>query len=614
MCGFAGFCGEMPQRERALSHMMQRIVHRGPDDSGVYFDQKVALGFRRLSILDLRTVGNQPMQSADGLVCLVFNGEIYNYLSLRAELQSKGHHFHTKGDTEVLLHGYLEYGQDILFRLRGMFAFAIWDKRCERLFCGRDFFGIKPFYYHLSDNGTLLFSSEAKAILAHPAYQKRLNEQALCSYLTFQHSATEQTFFAGIYRLPPAHTLCYQDGTLTVCPYATPSFCADSLSEQMHVTQLQQRLSESVALHRQSDVEVGAFLSGGVDSGYLVSLLRPKHTFSVGFAEQAHFDEIPQAAELAQKLGVCHHHRYLTAQECFDSLGAMQYHLDEPHSNPSVMPLWFLAQHASQYVKVVLSGEGADELFGGYDSYTDTPWVRRYKHLPPWIRHAVAKGASLFPYFRGQGALLRSDSCLAQHYVGQAWIFSTTQARQILRYPYSDAPDATQLTAPYYARYRTQSELCQKQLLDLHFWLPNDILQKADKMSMAASLELRVPYLDREVFSLACRLRDTEKVNSHYTKAVLRYAARDFVGDEVAFRQKKGFPVPIRLWLRQAPFFCRVADAFSSQIADTFFDRAQLLSLLSEHKEGRANHARKIWCIYTFLVWYTQFFEKELSL
>ncbi len=614
MCGFAGFSGAFAGREAVLHAMTGAIAHRGPDAKGVFFDPVFALGFRRLSILDLRPEGNQPMVSRDGTVALVYNGEIYNYAELRRELMAKGHHFRTRTDTEVLLCGYLEYGEEIVYRLRGMFAFAIRDLRKNTLFCARDFFGIKPFYYTHTADGAFLFASEIKAFFAHPAFEKRLNSDALRSYLTFQHAATRETFFAGVLRLPPAHTLLYANGTVTVRPYAVPTLAPDGADFGAHLEELSARMEESVRLHKRSDVAVGAFLSGGVDSAYLCALARPAHTFSVGFSEQERFDEIPQAAQTARALGLCHHHRYLSAKECFDSFSKMQYHLDEPHANPSVLPLWFLAREAARYVRVVLSGEGADELFCGYDAYADSRYAQRYKRLPAWVRRTVSSGVSTLPYFRGQGFLTLCDSRPERHYVGQAWIFSPEEASALLRYPYRNAPSALSLTYPYFRRYGGYAEAEQKQLLDLHFWLPNDILQKADKMSMAASLELRVPYLDREVFSLACRLSIREKLAPDCQKAILRHAARRLLPDEVAFRQKKGFPVPIRLWLCQKPYYDRVGEALCSRSAASFFDTERLLALLRAHREGQANHARKLWCVYTFLVWYQRFFKEEDSL
>lgn len=614
MCGFAGFCGEVPHREALLRAMTDAIAHRGPDSDGFFFDGRFALGFRRLAILDLRPEGNQPMVSRDGRVALVYNGELYNYTELRARLRGKGYRFRTHGDTEVLLCAYLEYGVEVVHHLRGMFAFAIRDLRSDTLFCARDFFGIKPFYYTLCPDGAFLFGSEIKSLLCHPSYEQALNPHALRAYLTFQHAACRETFFSGIYRLPPAHTLLYANGEITVRPYDKPTLCPDGDSFAAHVEALCARMEDSVQKHRRSDVEVGAFLSGGVDSSYLCALARPHHTFSVGFCEATRFDEIPLARATAEALGITHHHRYLCADECFDAFSDMQYHLDEPHANPSVLPLWFLAREAARYVRVVLSGEGADELFGGYDAYLDSALGKRYKRLPAWLRRTVSSSVAPLPSFRGQGFLTLSDSRPERHYVGQAWIFSPEESARLLRYPYCAAPSALSLTYPYFHRYRTYTESEQKQLLDLHFWLPNDILQKADKMSMAASLELRVPYLDREVYALACRLRSEEKIIGTRSKCILRHAAARYLPDEVAYRQKKGFPVPIRLWLRQAPYYERLADAFSCAFAADFFDTDYLRSLLRAHRDGNANHARKLWCAYTFLVWYQRYFQKEATL
>ncbi len=607
MCGFAGFSDAIPNSLSTVRAMIQTIAHRGPDDQGFFQSADCTLGFCRLSILDLRKEGNQPMQNEDASLRLVCNGEIYNYRALRASLEAKGHRFFSQSDAEVILHGYESYGQEIVHRLRGMFVFVLYDAKRHLLFGANDLFGIKPFYYACV-KGQFLFASEAKALFCHPALEKRLNHRMLLPYLAFQYSPCETTFFQDVHKLPPAHAFVYQDGRFSLFPYEKRLFAKDNCSSQIRIAQLRRVMRESVCLHAQSDVPIGAFLSGGVDSGYLCALLRPQHTFSVGFCEAPRFDETALAAALAKRIGSTHHSRILTAQECFDALSDMQYHFDEPSSNPSAIPLWFLCREARKYVTVVLSGEGADELFGGYEAYADRRLGRIYKHVPRPIRRAVSQTVSHLPYFRGRDFLKKTNSHPASYYIGQAEIFSLAQAKQVLRKEFWDAPTPCEITKPFFATYASYDELTQKQALDLELWLPKDILHKADKMSMASSLELRVPYLDREVFSLASRLRTEEKMQKDLTKAVLRYAAREQLTKEEAFRKKKGFPVPIRIWLRQKCYYDRVAQEFSSSNASLFFERDALFALLNSHKEGLANEQRKIYSIYCFLLWYRRFF------
>ncbi len=596
MCGFAGFCAFQKEEKKIIEGMVASIGHRGPSARDFYFGKEVTLGFCRLSILDLSDAGNQPMQSEDGEVVLICNGEIYNHSELRKELEARGHHFTSHSDAEVLLHGYEAYGQAIIHRLRGMFAFVIYDRKRSCLFGGNDLFGIKPFYY-TQKGRDFIFASEAKALFHHPSVEKRINQRSLLPYLCFQYVPTEEIAFADIFRLPPAHTFVWENGTLTLSCYRNRTFSPDATSDADRILQLRTVMAESVALHRQSDVPIGAFLSGGVDSSYLCALLRPRHTFSVGFGEETRFDETPLAAALAERIGACHHNRILCAQECFDALPDIQYHADSPLANPSCVPLWFLAKEASQYVTVVLSGEGADELFGGYDAYLLSQKMRRYRRLPRPLRNAIAH------------VCLPRGGDVRNWYLGQAEIFSSKEAKRILKEDFSSAPTPSEITAPYFDAMVKTNDLTQKQTLDLSLWLPCDILQKADKMSMAASLELRVPYLDRDVLDLALATRQSERVQGDCSKVILRHAAREVLTHDEAFRKKKGFPVPIRLWLRQKPFYDRVGEEFASANAAQFFERDALFSLLYDHKSGRIDCQRKIWCIYCFLIWYRRYFQ-----
>ena len=362
MCGFIGFSGQLAEKEAVLQRMMARIVHRGPDMGGAYVDEDVALGFRRLSILDLSEAGAQPMKSSDGNVVVTFNGEIYNFMELRRELEEKGHHFHCHADTEVLVHGYEEWGTQLVYRLRGMYGFVIWDKANRRLFGARDMFGIKPFYYSpLPDGKGLLFGSEIKGFLEHPLFQKAVNENALLPYLTLQYSATEETFFKGVYKLPAAHYFTYENGKMEIQRYWDCKFAPKEQSFDACADELDKTVHESVAAHRIADVKVGSFLSGGVDSSYITACLMPDNTFSVGF-DYNKFNETNYAAELSEKLGVKNYRKLITAEECFEAFPDIQYHMDEPQSNPSSVPLYFLAKLAREHVTVVLSGYNEFEL------------------------------------------------------------------------------------------------------------------------------------------------------------------------------------------------------------------------------------------------------------
>ena len=613
MCGFVGFTGLREQREAILHRMADRIIHRGPDMEGYHISgndprSAIALGFRRLSIIDL-AAGKQPMYNEDGTVVCVFNGEIYNFMELRTELQAKGHIFQTHCDTEVILHGYEEYGTKLAGMLRGMFAFVVWDTKTNEMYGARDIFGIKPFYYTQTSEGELLFGSEIKSLLEHPGFRREVNAEALRPYLTFQYSAMNETFFKGTYKLPPAHWFTYKDGKMQIERYWDADFRhPTTLSYEQCADQIDARVRESVAAHRISDVKVGSFLSGGVDSSYITACLMPDETFSVGFAspDGTHkFDETTEAGELSQKLGIKNYREMLTKEQCLDAFADIQYHMDEPQSNPSSVPLYFLCQLARQHVTVVLSGEGADEIYAGYEWYADTPLMQKYKHIPAPLRHLASDVSQQLPYFKGHDFIIKGSGRPEDWFIGQAHVFEEKDAYDILKPKYRVGPTAREVAAPIYDRVKDLSELEKKQYLDLNLWLPGDILLKADKMSMAHSLELRVPYLDREVLREAECYPDSYKLRGD-TKAVLRTAANKTLPDAWANRTKKGFPVPIAKWLEDPEFSAKVRKSFTSDVAAEYFDQDKLVAMLNDPKHER----RKIWTAYPFLTWHEQFFEK----
>ncbi len=538
MCGIVGFSGQLNYKQEIVNNMMDLMIHRGPNSAGSYTDADMALGFRRLSIIDLAD-GSQPMYNEDKSLVLVYNGEIYNFAELRTELCAAGHTFATHCDSEVLLHGYEQYGgRELVKKLRGMFAFVIWDKPAKKLFGARDMFGIKPFYYTTTKEGEFMFASEIKSMLAHPHFERAVNKNALLPYLTFQYSATEETFFEGVYKLPPAHFFEWANGELTKERYWDVHFEAKEGSLEEFSDVLDATVHASVAAHKISDVPVGSFLSGGVDSSYITACLMPDKTFSVGFAgEQNKFDETSEAAELSKRLGIQNIRRMITADECFEAFPTIQYHMDEPQSNPSSVPLYFLAELAARDVTVVLSGEGADEIFAGYAWYDETPMMRRYKKLPGILRRAAAKVASVLPYFKGHDFIIRSSGRPEDYFIGQAKIFSEKEAKSILRDEYKNGERVRDITDNIYRRVRSCDELTKKQYLDLMLWLPGDILLKADKMSMAHSLELRVPFLDKEVMKMAEEIPAKYRITPENTKYVLRHAATRTLPDEWANRE-----------------------------------------------------------------------------
>ena len=600
MCGIAGFItAGAAADEAALARMLARIAHRGPDGEGRFVQGRAALGHRRLAIID-PAGGAQPM--VDGDLVLVFNGEIYNYKALTAELTALGHRFATHCDTEVLLHGYRQWGDTLPGHLRGMFAFAVWDAAAERLFCARDAFGIKPLYYCLCADGTLLFASECKAFLDHPSFKKALNEAQLELYLSFQYSPGEDTFFKGVKKLLPAHSLVFDGNALQTTCWQTPDFAPGAA---VSPAEFEAVLRDSVTAHLQADVEVAGFLSGGVDSALITTLARPSRTYTAAYAE-APYSEAAPAKALARRLGLGNRACRITAGDFFAAVPAVQYHMDEPLADAAAVALYFLNRRAAQDGKVVLSGEGADELFGGYNSYRQAfaPWGR---WLPGPLRRELGWLAAWLPAGRGVNFLRRVSVPLSARYYGPTALFTESEKRRLLR-RYTGTVTPADLTAPWWPA--GADPVTAMQTVDLHLWLPGDILLKADKMSMAHSIELRVPFLDREVFALARRLPPTQKANARRTKLALRKTAGRLLPPGSAGAPKRGFPVPLARWLRQEPWVSRLHAAFSTPAAERFFCTAQLHTMVDRNRRA-GSCWRQLWCVYCFLQWYDQFFESE---
>lgn len=600
-------------REQILEKMMESIYHRGPDDGRHWMSESAALGFRRLSIIDL--AGSvQPMLNETGDKVLVFNGEIYNYKELRQELLKAGHEFRTQGDSEVILHGYEEWGERLPERLRGMFAFAVWDEKAQRLYAARDYFGIKPFFYTLSQD-TFIFSSEIKGILPHPACRKELNEEALEQYLSFQYSALEETFFKGIFQLKPGHFLKYEKGGKPETGrYFVPELKPESMKkpsperEEEWVEKLDRTVAESVDAHMVADVEIGTFLSGGVDSALIAKEFSGSKAFTVGFDYGAEkFNEIPLAKELAEGMGLEHTGKAITEEEFWEAVPKVLYHLDEPSGDPSAVALYFVAREAAKKVKVVVSGEGADEFFGGYRIYCEPNSLRRYQKLPAFLRKGIAKLALRLPKIKGRSFLIRGSMPVEKRFIGNANLFSEAERKKLLKNP-TGACSPQELLAADYKDAGALDDASRMQYIDLLHWLPGDILQKADRMSMAHSLESRVPYLDREVFAAASRLPAVYKQNGQISKYLFRQMTRRHLPEASAERKKLGFPVPLETFL-SSPMGCRALDkAFSSAGAEKYFRRDALEELRRGCGSGRGNTNRKVWAVYAFLTWYEVYF------
>ncbi len=609
MCGICGFTGEVLDRDEVIKRMTDVITHRGPDSSGVFAGDGVTMGFRRLSIIDVGNTGDQPIYNEDRTLVLTFNGEIYNYQDLRKELLEKGHKFYTNTDSEVLVHGFEEWKEGLLNRLRGMFGFAIWNTVDNSLFLARDYFGIKPLHY-TQVGDSFVYGSEIKSILEFPGFQKKFNRHALDNYISFEYAPPPETFFENVFCLMPAHYLWYKDGKVTTTRYWEPKFDADeSMTEEQAVDAIEKVFEESVAAHKISDVEVGCFLSSGVDSSYVSTYFKGQKTFTVGFDYGEKYNEIDWAKGLSKEVGLEHHYKVISTEEYWDSIRKVQYHMDQPLADASCIALYFVSKIASEYVKVVLSGEGADELFGGYNIYHEPDDLAGYKKLPLFLRKAFAAIAKALPFrFRGKSFLIRGAQLIEESFIGNCSMFTMEEKRKLLREG-MPCTRPQELTRPFYDRVQGKDDVTKMQYLDINVWLAGDILLKADRMSMANSLELRVPFLDKEVFKVASRLPRRLRVNPENTKYAMRKAAMRHLPPATAQKKKLGFPVPTRVWLREQKYYDIVKAAFTGETAKQFFHTDALVKLLDEHFQGKCDNNRKIWTIYVFLIWYDIYFS-----
>ena len=611
MCGFVGFLNEEANNDQnaaVIREMADQIRHRGPDQDDYFVDEDISLGFRRLSIIDLAG-GSQPILNEDGSMVLVFNGEIYNFKTLREDLIEKGHLFKTQTDSEVLLHGYEEYGPDFTKRLRGMFAYLIWDKNKKTLFGARDIFGIKPFFYY-DDGKTLLFASEIKAFCANPRFKKELNRERIPEYLCFEYIPSNETLFKHVYKMPPASYFICKDGKMEITEYYHLQYHIDdkkSLAEWEDI--IAETFRDSTEVHGIADVEVGCFLSSGMDSSYAVKEMAKGNrvkTFSVGFAEEK-YSELKYAEEYAKTIGVDIFTKKITADEYFDAVPTVQYYMDEPLPNPSAIALYFLTKKAAEQVKVVLSGEGADELFGGYYYYQDPLALQKYQKLPKSLRKGIAKIAEKLPEgTHGKRFLVRGAQTIDEYYIRNNYNFNWRERSKYLN-PDIPAPDPAVFTKPFFDDCKGEDDITRMQYVDMKTWLVQDILVKADRMSMANSLELRVPFLDKKMLEVALSIPSRYRVSKDLTKIALRGAAAKQLPEKNAKMKKMGFPVPLNDWLKQDKYYAMVEKTFQSDTVAQFFNRDAILSLLREHREGKHN-MKRIWTIYCFLLWYQAYF------
>ncbi len=630
MCGLLGLVTaqqDAAQRVADVTAALQCQRHRGPDETGTWYDPDVVLGFNRLSIIDLEH-SHQPLRwgppGTPQRYTILFNGEIYNYIELREELRHEpyGANFVTEGDTEVVVAAYHHFGPTAVRRLRGMFAFVIWDTQLRVAFGARDPFGIKPLF-SCAGPGGVAFASEKKSLLALApslGVSAKVDRRALQHYLTLQYVPEPASLHTGIRRIESGTTCSLSPGgKLTTERYFHPVFRPRRVRSQAEAQTLHDEITsalrDSVAKHMRADVTVGAFLSGGIDSTAIATLAREHNpdliTFTTGF-ERDGYSEVDVAAESAAAIGVRHVVRTVSATELAEALPLIVWYLDDPVADPALVPLWFIAREAREHVKVVLSGEGADELFGGYTIYREPLSLAAFEKVPGGLRRTLGRISTWIPEgVRGKDLLRRGALTLEQRYYGNARIFLEDQLREVLR-GYDAAVSHADVTAASYADSTGWDPVARMQHVDLFTWLRGDILVKADKMTMANSLELRVPFLDPEVFRVASTIPLTEKITRETTKHALRRALRDIVPAHVLNRRKLGFPVPIRHWLRNDLHDWARGIVDDSGTAE-FLDLAAVHRMLDEHRAGPRDHSRRIWAVLVFMLWHGIFVERRIT-
>ncbi len=610
MCGIAGILGDnIRDKEIVIGKMTSLLEHRGPDDQGYYIDKYVGLGMRRLAIIDLEH-GRQPITSEDEKLVIFFNGEIYNYKELREELSD--YKFKTDSDTEVILHMFEKHGHAMLPRLRGMFTFCIYNNETKKVFIARDFFGIKPLYYLSEGEKIVAFSSEIKSFLEYPEFKREVNDAAVYNYLSFQYNPLTETFFKNVYKLPPGHFLSIDlnKNETVIEKYWSFSFDQKNNLEEKYVTQkIKETIKDSVSHHMIADVPVGAFLSGGIDSSIIATSMQEIRgekkikTFTVGFTSLSEGKESKQTSDF---LETDHTEITITAEEYFKALSDAVYHFDEPVADPSAIGLYFLAKEARKSVKVVLSGEGSDELFGGYNIYLAPMASEKFKWLPNWILNLFI--SLPFEYF-GKNYLRRVKMKLEDWYFGQKYfnesIFQRNEIEKIWLEPQQKFLNLNSL----YRESQGLSESTQMQYIDIYTWLVGDILAKADKMTMAHSLELRVPFLDIPVSNLAKTLPDKFKWRNGITKYLLREAFKKIVPEKTRMRKKLGFPTPVGKWFTKDKIDLYLT-ILKNKYIETHLNTKEIKKIIDDHLNKKRDNSRKIYLLLMLALWYNEFIAK----
>lgn len=616
MCGYVG-CMYNTVRDyseceiKQFENMTKLLYHRGPNAEGYFRDEHIQFGFRRLSIIDLDG-GHQPLTYENERYVLMFNGEIYNYIELREMLQEQGASFATQSDTEVIVALYAQVKEECVNYFRGMYTFVIWDRQEKKLFGARDHFGIKPLYI-TEEGGATFFASEKKSIM-YAMQDKGVNPTSLQHYFTYQYAPEPNTLTTDIHKIEPGHYFVKEVGKeMEIHRYWKPYFNASNATKEEHIQAIRDVLYDSVKIHMRSDVPVGSFLSGGIDSSIIASIAKEMNpnllTFSVGF-EHRGFSEVDVAKETAEKLGLKNYSVTVTAEEFMNEFPKIMWHMDDPLADPATVPLYFVAKEARKHVTVVLSGEGSDELFGGYNIYREPNSLKMFSYIPaPGKRVLKSLSGALKEGFKGKSFLERGCTPIEDRYYGNAKIFREEEKMEFMKY-YNENIKYTDITKSLYTESKDYDDVSKMQYIDMFTWLRGDILLKADKMSTAHSLELRVPFLDKEVFRVASNIPTELKIANGTTKAILREAVRGIVPDHVLDRKKLGFPVPIRHWLKDEMYEWAV-NIIKESKTEHVIDKNYVLNLLESHCADKGDYSRKIWTVLAFMVWHQVYVEHK---
>lgn len=623
MCGICGFNWSNGSLVKDMTNIM---IHRGPDQQGCFVDDEISLGHSRLSIIDLSEKGKQPMENEDGSIRIVYNGEIYNFKELREILEKEGHKFFSDTDTEVIIHAYEQWGEECVERLRGMFAFAIWDAQNKQFFLARDRVGIKPLYYYL-DSGKFMFASEIKAILLNPAVKREVNYRALYYFMGYEYVPTPLTLFDGIIKLPPAHTLLFKDSKIKLTRYWDLYFSKDNGNEAHLLDQIYNKLQESVRLRLISDVPLGAFLSGGIDSSAIVGMMSqmldgPVKTFTIGYEDES-YSELEYARQVADYFGTDH-------KEIIVDPGSVEYfeksiwYLDEPMTDLSLIPAYLFCREAKKYVTVCLSGEGGDEVFLGYDRFVASKMDQYYRIIPEMLRKNIISRivGMLPPQPQKKGAINvvkrfieGSDLPLEGWHMRWQYFSNENEEKMLYKGPLgyvSENINPFEHINSYYLSCNLKDRVAREQYMEMRSFLVDNVLVKVDRMSMANALEVRVPYLDYKFLEFCATIPGNLKLKGLTTKYIFKKSMLKLLPKNIVYRKKQGFSFPIKNWLRNELKEYMMDLLYNSEIIKENFDSYQLNKMVEQHLKGTQNHSHRLWALMNLELWHRKFIQPEI--